>query len=99
MPEGEYELGGQTVYLRDGQARLADGTLAGAVSNLFDDMVNAIRFGIPMEQAVMAATINPARAIGADHETGSLEAGKMADFVVFDKEWKIRQVVIGGKAI
>ena len=99
MPEGEYELGGQTVYLRDGQARLADGTLAGAVSNLFDDMVNAIRFGIPLEQAVMAATINPARAIGADHETGSLEAGKMADFVVFDKEWKIRQVVIGGKAI
>ena len=99
MPEGEYELGGQTVYLRDGQARLADGTLAGAVSNLFDDMVNAIRFGIPMEQAVMAATINPARAIGADHETGSLEAGKMADFVVCDKEWKIRQVVIGGKAI
>ena len=99
MPEGEYELGGQTVYLRDGQARLADGTLAGAVSNLFDDMVNAIRFGIPLEQAVMAATINPARAIGADHETGSLEAGKMADFVVCDKEWKIRQVVIGGKAI
>ena len=99
MPDGEYELGGQTVYLRDGQARLADGTLAGAVSNLFDDMVNAIRFGIPMEQAVMAATINPARAIGADHETGSLEAGKMADFVVCDKEWKIRQVVIGGKAI
>ena len=99
MPDGEYELGGQTVYLRDGQARLADGTLAGAVSNLFDDMVNAIRFGIPLEQAVMAATINPARAIGADHETGSLEAGKMADFVVFDKEWKIRQVVIGGKAI
>ena len=99
MPDGEYELGGQTVYLRDGQARLADGTLAGAVSNLFDDMVNAIRFGIPLEQAVMAATINPARAIGADHETGSLEAGKMADFVVCDKEWKIRQVVIGGKAI
>ena len=99
MPEGEYELGGQTVYLRDGHARLADGTLAGAVSNLFDDMVNAIRFGIPLEQAVMAATINPARAIGADHETGSLEAGKMADFVVCDKEWKIRQVVIGGKAI
>ena len=96
MPDGDYELGGQTVFLRNGQARLADGTLAGAVSNLYNDMVNAIRFGIPYEQAVMAATINPARAISADHEIGSLEKGKLADFVVCDKDWKIRKVFIGG---
>ena len=99
MPDGEYELGGQTVYLRNGQARLKDGTLAGAVSNLYNDMVNALRFGIPLEQAVMAATITPAKALGADREIGSLEKGKLADFVVCDKEWKIRQVVIGGNAI
>ena len=96
MPDGEYELGGQTVYLRDGQARLADGTLAGAVSNLYNDMVNVIRFGIPVEQAVMSATIIPAKAAGRDHEIGSIEEGKMADLVICDKDWKISQVVIGG---
>ena len=99
MPDGEYELGGQIVFLRQMQARLADRTLAGAVSDLYSDMVNAIRFGIPKEQAIMAATINPAKVIGADHETGSLEAGKMADFVVCDKDWKLQQVVIGGKEV
>ena len=99
MPDGDYELGGQTVFLRNGQARLADGTLAGAVSNLYNDMVNAIRFGIPYEQAVMAATINPARAISADHEIGSLEKGKLADFVVCDGDWKIAEVFIGGKKV
>ena len=99
MPDGEYELGGQQVFLRDRQARLADGTLAGAVSNLYDDMVNAIRFGIPTEQAIMAATITPARAIGAESDMGSLEEGKLADFVVCDGDWKIRKVVIGGKNV
>ena len=99
MPDGEYDLGGQTVYLRNGEARLADGTLAGDVSDLYSDMVNAIRFGIPAEQAVMAATITPAEAIGADHEIGSLEEGKLADFVVCDRNWKIGQVVIGGKRV
>ena len=99
MPDGEYDLGGQTVYLRNGEARLADGTLAGDVSDLYSDMVNAIRFGIPAEQAIMSATITPAAAIGADREIGSLEEGKLADFVVCDRDWKIGQVVIGGKRV
>ena len=99
MPDGEYDLGGQTVYLRNGEARLADGTLAGDVSDLYSDMVNAIRFGIPAEQAIMSATITPAAAIGAYREIGSLEEGKLADFVVCDRDWKIGQVVIGGKRV
>lgn len=99
MPDGEYDLGGQTVYLRNGEARLADGTLAGDVSDLYSDMVNAIRFGIPAEQAIMSATITPAAAISADREIGSLEEGKLADFVVCDRDWKIGQVVIGGKRV
>ena len=99
MPDGDYELGGQTVFLRNGQARLADGTLAGAVSNLYNDMVNVIRFGIPYEQAVMAATINPAGAIGADDAIGSLDPGKQADFIVCDGDWNLREVFIGGKKV
>ncbi len=96
MPDGEYELGGQTVTLKNGEARIADGNLAGAVSNLYDDMVNAIRFGIPEAEAILAATLNPAREVGADTETGSLVSGKKADFIICDEEWNLKQVYIDG---
>ena len=99
MPDGEYELGGQQIALRNGQARLADGNLAGAVSNLYDDMVNAIHFGIKKEDAIMAATIIPAREAGKEAEIGSLETGKKADFIVCDRDWNLEQVYVEGVRI
>jgi len=99
MPDGTYELGGQTVYLKDNVARLGDGTIAGAASCLYDDMRNAVRFGIPARDAVMAATIVPAQAIGCEKEVGSIEAGKWADFVVCDRKLAPLQVYIGGKRV
>lgn len=96
MPDGVYELGGQQVFLKDGQARMADGALAGAVSNLYEDMVNAIRFGIPREDAILAATRNPAAELGVDREVGSLEPGKKADFLVCTPDWQLRQVYLDG---
>ncbi|MBQ6622412.1 MAG: N-acetylglucosamine-6-phosphate deacetylase [Mogibacterium sp.] len=99
MPDGEYELGGQAVYLRDGAARLADGTLAGSAANLYTCMRNAIRFGIPEAEAIRSATIVPARQIGAADQIGSIEAGKLADFVVCDDALNLRQVYVKGTAI
>ena len=99
MPDGEYELGGQPVFLKGGVARLEDGTIAGAAANLYEDMRNAIRFGIPEEEAIRAATIVPAREVGAEGEIGSIEAGKLADFVVCGDDLSLRQVWIGGERI
>jgi N-acetylglucosamine-6-phosphate deacetylase len=96
MPEGTYELGGQEVILKDGQALLPDGTLAGAASNLFDDMVNVIRWGIPPEDAILAATQTPVRVLGRQEQTGSLEEGKMADFLICDRDWGLKAVYLGG---
>ena len=96
MPDGEYELGGQRVFLSGGVARLADGTIAGAASDLYTDMRNAVAFGIPREEAIRAATIRPAREIGREREIGSIEAGKLADFVVCDERLVKREVCIGG---
>ncbi len=99
MPEGEYELGGQMLTLRDGQARLADGTLAGAAANLYEDMVNAMRFGIPAREAILAATLIPASEIGIAEEAGSLAEGKRADFLVCGRDWTLRQVYLEGRRI
>ena len=99
MPDGEYALGGQLAVLSGGVARLSDGTIAGAASDLYADMRNAVAFGIPKEEAVLAATLRPAREIGREREIGSIEEGKLADFVVCGEDLSLRRVFIGGKEI
>ena len=99
MPEGEYELGGQQIFLKGGIAKLADGTVAGAATNLYDGMVNAIRFGISEEDAVRAVTFNPACALGVQAQTGSITKGKVADFIICRKDFSGRRVFLGGEEI
>lgn len=93
MPEGEpFDLGGQMVTVHEGKATLADGTLAGSVSNLHQEVKNLVSFGIPFSQAVKAATLIPARAIGMEEEIGSIVPGKRADLVVLDEHLNIAAV-------
>lgn len=99
MPDGEYELGGQAVFLKGGVARLADGTIAGSATNLYDCMLRAISFGIAKEDAVRAATWNPARQIGCLDTVGSIADGKRADFVVCDENLNRKAVWLGGKEL
>ena len=97
MPEGsKFELGGQDAWLRDGVARLADGTIACSAANLYGCMIKAMEFGIPEADAVRAASYNPACAIGADGEVGSIETGKVADFVVCSADYASKRVFLGG---
>ena len=96
MPDGEYELGGQAVFLAEGVGRLADGTIAGAVTNLFEGMRRCISFGINELDAIRAATINPAKAIGADQKIGSIATGKYADFLVCADDYSHKLVFKGG---
>ena len=99
MPDGQYTRGGQDVFLKGGIARLADGTIAGSATNLYDCMRKAVAFGIPKEQAILSATIVPAREIGRETEIGSIETGKLADFVVCDEALNRRAVYMGGRAL
>ena len=96
MPDGEYELGGQAVFLTGGVARLADGTIAGSAANLFDCLRNAVRFGIPEEQAVLAATLIPARELGAADSVGAIAPGLNADFLICGEDLELRSAHIGG---
>ncbi len=94
--DGEYELGGQTVYVKDGKATLADGTIAASTTNIFEEFKNLLRFGIDFRSALKACTINPAAAIRRDGVTGSIAAGKRADLLVLDDALNIKAVFIKG---
>ena len=100
MGEGEVnELGEQTVYVKNGKATLADGTIAGSVTNIHDEIRNLVSFGVPLDRAVKAGSLIPAKAIGMDHEIGSIEPGKRADLVLMDEDLNIDSVILGGKSL
>ena len=99
MPDGEYELGGQQVFLSGGIAKLSDGTIAGSATNLFECMRRAMSFGIAEEDAVRAASYNPACSLGVEDKIGSSAEGKLADFVVCNADYSEKTVYMGGKAI
>ncbi|MBQ9728865.1 MAG: N-acetylglucosamine-6-phosphate deacetylase [Clostridia bacterium] len=100
LPDGESELGGQTVYVKNGEARLADGTLAGSVLRMNRALQNVVeKVGVPFTQAVDYATINPARLLNIDKETGSIKVGKKADFTVLNKSYDVILTVRDGEVV
>ena len=99
MPDGEYELGGQQVFLSGGVAKLSDGTIAGSATNLYDCMRKAMSFGIPEADAIRAASYNPACALGAEKQVGSIAPGLYADFVICTENYAHKRVFLGGKEI
>ncbi|MGM9589103.1 MAG: N-acetylglucosamine-6-phosphate deacetylase [Faecousia sp.] len=100
LPEGsKFELGGQDAWLRGGVAKLADGTIACSAANLWQCLCNVISWNIPETEAVRAATYNPAKAIGADKVVGSIETGKVADFIITDANYQTKRVFLAGKEI
>ena len=96
MPNGVYSLGGQTVYMTDGKATLEDGTIAGSATCLAECFRRAVSFGVKLESALKAATINPAKAVGLFETLGSVTAGKRADVLVLDKALQPEHIFIGG---
>ena len=100
LPEGTHVIqGGLDCWLKGGVARLADDTIASSATNLWHCLQNVLSWGIPEEDAVRAATYNPACAIHADKEVGSIETGKQADFLVCQGDYTQKEVYIGGVKI
>lgn len=99
MPDGDYTLGGQPVQVKGKYATLDDGTLAGSVTDLMSCMKTAVSFGIPLEDAVRAAAVNPAKSIGIYSRVGSIETGKLANLAVLDQNLELKAVVFRGEVV
>ncbi len=97
MPDGDYTLGGQPVHKEGIKCLLPDGTIAGSVLKLNEAVYNLYsNTDLPIEKAVAAASLNPARAVGEDKDIGSIEAGKRADLIIADGKFNILSTYIGG---
>ena len=100
MPDGKYELGGQPVFVKNNEARLKDGTLAGSTLKMNEAVRNFMKAtGSSLIEAVDCATINPARCLHVEKKKGSIEVGKDADFVVIDKELNVIMTICRGEVV
>ena len=97
MPDGDYELGGQPITMRSGKATLTGtDTLAGSSISLLTALRNVVKFGLPLEAAVYAATTAAAEAVGL-RDVGAIEPGRAADLLVLDRELELKAVFINGE--
>ena len=100
LVDGDYLLGGLEVLVKDREARLRDGTLAGSTLTMDKAVKNFIEFtGVSLPEAVRTATLNPAELLAITDKKGSLEVGMDADIVIFDKDVTIHYTIIGGEAV
>jgi len=97
LADGIYRLGKLTISVTNGVARLPNGVLAGSTLTMERAVQNFIKFTkCSLPEAVRCATLNPARLLGIDLKTGSIEVGKKADLVVFDDDFTIKHVFFSG---
>ena len=98
QPEGyQFDLGGQMAEIRGGVAKLVGSeTIACSASNLWTCLTNAISWGVPEEEAIRAASYNPAKALGVQDQIGSIETGKLADFLVCSADYSQKRIFLAG---
>jgi N-acetylglucosamine-6-phosphate deacetylase len=87
------------VYVKNGEARQKDGTLAGSTLTQDRALRNMIKIGIPSEDVIAMLTETPARQIGVDNFKGKLAAGFDADINILDNEFNVVATYIKGDLI
>jgi N-acetylglucosamine-6-phosphate deacetylase len=99
MPDGEYNVNGRILTVKEGKTYTEDGTIAGGTSVMLDGVRNLVSIGVPLEEAVKCASFNGAAAAGLEKRIGSLDVGKNADIVLLNKNLDVVKVFVGGKSV
>lgn len=99
MPDGEYVVNGRKLIVGNNKTLTEDGTIAGGSSCIIDCVRNLVSIGIPLGDACLMASKNPAKTVGIYNETGSLTVGKTADILILDKALSLQHVILRGKLL
>ena len=96
LGDGEYDIGGMQVRVKEGQARLEAGNLAGSTLRYNEGLKNVSEItGLPLNQLIATTAANQARSLGLA-DRGRLEAGLLADIVILDEDFEVKAVFVGG---
>lgn len=100
MGEGKSKLGEFDVIVKDGQARLENGSLAGSILDLIDGVKNVYDWNIAdKKQAIDMASKNAAASVGIDDRCGILKDGRDADFIVLNEDLSLVETYLNGESV
>ena len=101
LPDGAYQFEEENFVLKDGAARLADGTLCGSVLTMDKGTANLLAFGAAetLGEALQMSSLTPARVLGIENHKGQIAEGLDADLIAFDDNLKIHWTMVKGKIV
>ncbi len=96
LGDGDYEIWGEKITVRDGRTQNARGSIAGSVITMLDAVRMMLSLGATEFEVARMASTNPALLLGVDRDCGSIEEGKRADLVAIDQKGRVQMTIIGG---
>ena len=97
--DGDYDIWGETISVKNGRTANAAGSIAGSVISMLDAVRLLRSLGVTYPDLALMSSLNPARLLNLDHECGSIEVGKRADLVALDADGEVKLTLIGGRSI
>jgi N-acetylglucosamine-6-phosphate deacetylase len=97
--DGDYQIWGETITVKNGRTANAAGSIAGSVISMLDAVKLLHSLGVPYTDLATMASSNPARLLGIDNDCGSIQAGKRADLVALDQQGNVKLTLIGGRSV
>ena len=97
LGDGEYQIWGETIRVRNGRTQNSNGNIAGSVITMLDAARMMLDLGCSETEVAQMSSLNPARLLQIDHDCGSIAEGKRADMVALDAKKQVRLTMIGGQ--
>jgi N-acetylglucosamine-6-phosphate deacetylase len=95
--DGDYQIWGETIAVKNGRTANAAGSIAGSVISMLDAVRLMRSLGFSWVELAKVASLNPARLLRIDSECGSIEVGKRADLVALNEAGDVQLTLIGGR--
>lgn len=95
--DGDFQIWGETISVKNGRTSNAHGSIAGSVITMLDAVRTMRSLDVSDVDIARMASANPARLLGIDNECGSIEEGKRADLVAIDANGEVKLTMVGGE--
>ena len=99
LGDGDYQIWGETINVKEGRTRNASGSIAGSVITMLDAVLTMKSLGVSEVDLARMASTNPAQLLGIENDCGSIEEGKRADLVALNEQGEVVLTMIGGAIV